>query len=248
MTRGSCALVSSIAFLAACSSSPSGGGKPTSDAGHDAALGGSGGGAGTDASSGGTAGSAGASGTGGTSTGGAAGSGGATSCVPNAGVSQADCQGLCEHVASASCPDDPPLATCTADCKSVTDNYAKACETEVVALVNCEKNATLSCGASGSYEAPGCEGPNQDYLACTACLPLAGDACSCCETQYCCTERKALFTDPNLNAFIGCRDTCGFDPGCWEQVCDAQYPATSTKFYDVIFCTDGLCHDECSPG
>lgn len=246
MTRGSLALFAAIIVLAACSSSPSnGGGKPTTDAGHDAALGGSGGSGASDAASGGAAGAAGASGNAGSPAGGAAGSGGSASCVPNAGTSQADCQGYCENIAGASCPNDPPLATCVSDCEVVTDNYANDCETEVVALVNCEKSATLSCSGTGSYEAPGCESANQDYLACTACLPLAGDACSCCETQYCCTERKALFTDPNFNAYLACRDTCGLNPGCWETVCDAEYPATSTRWYDVIFCTDGLCHDEC---
>jgi hypothetical protein len=231
-----------VVLFAGCSSPSNGGGTGVGgkiDAGHDAALGGSGGGAGSDATTGGASGSGGASGAGG------AGAGGARPCVPNGGTSQVDCQGLCDKVATASCPNDPDVATCTSECKSAADNYANECEAKSQALVECEKNAGLSCSASGEYEAAGCDGVFQEYLACTACIPTPGDACSCCFTQYCCTERKALFLDPSFFTFLECRDTCGFDPGCWETVCDAQYPATSTKYYDFNFCVDGLCHDEC---
>lgn len=229
-----------VVLSAGCGSSSSGGGGKH-DAGHDAALGGSGGSAGSDAAVGGSSGSAGSDG----GTGGLAGSGGSVTCSPNGGVSQADCQGLCEKVATANCPSDPDVATCTSDCKSAADNYANECEAKSLALVDCEKNATLSCSASGEYEAAGCDGAFQEYLGCTACIPTPGDACSCCLTQYCCTARKALFVDPNFFTFLDCRETCGLDPGCWETVCDAQYPTTSTKYYDFNFCVDGLCHDAC---
>jgi hypothetical protein len=234
-----------VILLAGCGSSSSGGGGGsggTSDAGHDVALGGSGGGA--DAAIGGSSGSAGSSGAS-AGSGGVAGSGGSLACAPNGGVSQADCQGLCDKVATAGCANDPDVATCTSDCKSAADNYANECEPKSVALVDCEKNATLTCSSSGEYEATGCDPALQEYLGCTACIPTPGDACSCCLTQYCCTERKALFGDPDFFAFLDCRDTCGFDPGCWETMCDAQYPTTSTKYYDFNFCVDGLCHDEC---
>jgi hypothetical protein len=242
--RESALFTTLVILLAGCGSSSSGGGGGgggKSDAGDDAALGGSGGGA--DAATGGASGSAGSTGTGGT--GGVAGSGGSVACSPNGGVSQADCQGLCNEIANASCANDPDVATCTSDCKSAADNYANECESKSVALVDCEKNATLTCSASGEYEAAGCDETLQEYLGCTACIPTPGDACSCCLTQYCCTARKALFVDPDFFTFLDCRETCGIDPGCWETVCDAQYPTTSTKYYDFNFCVDGLCHDEC---
>jgi len=173
--------------------------------------------------------------------GGTAGTGGGA--AGSGGGGTGTCVTACANIASASCPAEDDEATCTADCENDQSSIT-GCEAEFGALAGCYSTAQITCDTNGDAQPAGCDDQEFVYMSCVACAPATNDdACDTCVKQNCCTEAQKLFTDPDLDAYLECANSCT-DEGCING-CTSTYQGTAMMLDAFNLCQDTNCMTDC---
>jgi hypothetical protein len=108
----------------------------------------------------------------------------------------------------------------------------------------CMVTAPVSCDEDGFAEFEGCDSQMEALGACAMCVPMSqDDACEVCEKEKCCSEMKALASDPNAEAYLECLLACD-NPSC-PDACDAAFSSTLALMEAYAGCTGTNCASVC---
>jgi hypothetical protein len=158
-----------------------------------------------------------------------------------------DCDSICQKAASLGCA-NYDAADCSVECQETFGPTLDACPSESSSYFGCLQQLPMECDADGEPSFA----DNEDAIytqcgsqalalsGCTACVPESDDsACQSCKKQNCCSERKALYSDPATLQLAECYDACT-ESTC-QQACTNQYPSLVAKAEALAGCEQSKC-------
>jgi hypothetical protein len=158
------------------------------------------------------------------------------------------CQSSCDKIASLGCANEIP-AECVPDCESTAGSGQSQCPSEVSSYLGCLQQLPQQCGPDGTAELVGgidviferCGPEASAFGGCTACNPDpdGDDPCDACRKSSCCTEWKAIVSDPDVLRVSDCLESCD-DATCLDG-CFTQYPAVKQKYDALTACQTSQC-------
>ena len=143
-------------------------------------------------------------------------------------------------------PNEKDEATCTSDCESDFAGLT-SCQSEFAALKQCDNSGTVTCDPSGHAEVAlyDCSSTLLAWGVCSACEHFSVDTpCDSCEKTNCCSELKAMASDPDGGqALAYCIKACT-DQDCVKG-CYGNYPKGYATAEPYLSCRSSSCATQC---
>lgn len=157
------------------------------------------------------------------------------------------CDAVCQKGVSLKCGSTTSVSECTNKCS--TELAGDQCASLSLGLTICALD-NFGCDIlEGQLDAAAllqvCASQSGAYLGCQACEPEADDStCEACKKSSCCSERKALYQNPDMGKFTACASECT-DAAC-QEACTQQYPSLVQLTQAEQACGTSKCESACS--
>jgi hypothetical protein len=183
---------------------------------------------------------------------GACSSGSGTAPTSTTGSGNFSCSSFCNQMSAHQCPNDN-LSDCATQCQSSMGKYG-ACGDQLGSATQCLlDHVGITCDSSGHAQLSvdsssyltvleqSCPNEFQAFALCSACQVQADDSPStqCAKTQ-CCSQMKALISDPQTLGLAACIEQCGSGTQCISG-CESQYPGLTGEAEAVAQCETQNC-------